>query len=260
MLKRIDVISLFPEMFEAIQYGITGRAIRNGLIDLAITNPRDFTQDKHKTVDDRPYGGGPGMLMKVQPLKEAILSVKSSSVNKDTIKADAIKSKVVYLSPQGQPLTQTIVKELSENEQLILLAGRYEGVDERLLEHYVDYECSIGDYVLSGGELPAMVLIDSLIRLIPGALGHNESAVHDSFYSGLLDHPHYTRPETLEIEGQGECVPQVLLSGNHKKIEQWRLKQSLGRTWQRRPDLLEKRQLSEQEQQLLQAFIQEQTN
>lgn len=249
MLKRIDVISLFPDMFEAIQYGITGRAIRNGLIDLAITNPRDFTQDRHKTVDDRPYGGGPGMLMKVEPLKEAILSIKT----------DTAKSKVVYLSPQGQPLTQTIVKELSDNEQLILLAGRYEGVDERLIEHYVDYECSIGDYVLSGGELPAMVLIDSLIRLIPGALGHNESAVHDSFYSGLLDHPHYTRPETLEIEGQGECVPQVLLSGDHKKIEQWRLKQSLGRTWQRRPDLLEQRQLSEQEQQLLQTFIQEQT-
>jgi tRNA (guanine37-N1)-methyltransferase len=253
MLKRIDVISLFPEMFEAIQSGVTGRAIRNGLLELAITNPRDFTQDKHKTVDDRPYGGGPGMLMKVQPLKEAILSVKNSNKS-------AIKNKVVYLSPQGQPLTQAIVKELSENEQLILLAGRYEGVDERLIEHYVDYECSIGDYVLSGGELPAMVLIDSLIRLIPGALGHNESAVHDSFYSGLLDHPHYTRPETLVIEGEGECVPEVLLSGNHKKIEQWRLKQSLGRTWQRRPDLLEGRQLSEQEQQLLQEFIQEQTH
>ncbi|MCU7939683.1 MAG: tRNA (guanosine(37)-N1)-methyltransferase TrmD [gamma proteobacterium symbiont of Bathyaustriella thionipta] len=252
MLKRIDVISLFPEMFDAIQYGITGRAIRTGLIDLAITNPRDFTQDKHKTVDDRPYGGGPGMLMKVQPLKDAILSIKNS-------KQSAIKNKVVYLSPQGQPLTQTIVKELSENEQLILLAGRYEGVDERLIERYVDYECSIGDYVLSGGELPAMVLIDSLIRLIPGALGHNESAVHDSFYSGLLDHPHYTRPETLVIEGEGECVPEVLLSGNHKNIEQWRLKQSLGRTWQRRPDLLDQRQLNEQEQQLLQEFIQEQT-
>ncbi|MCU7799967.1 MAG: tRNA (guanosine(37)-N1)-methyltransferase TrmD [gamma proteobacterium symbiont of Lucinoma myriamae] len=257
MLKRIDVISLFPEMFEAIQSGVTGRAIRNGLLELAITNPRDFTQDKHKTVDDRPYGGGPGMLMKVQPLKEAILSVKNSTKSSNK---SAIKTKVVYLSPQGQPLTQTIVKELSENEQLILLAGRYEGVDERLIEHYVDYECSIGDYVLSGGELPAMVLIDSLIRLIPGALGHDESAVHDSFYSGLLDHPHYTRPEALELEGQGECVPEVLLSGDHKKIEQWRLKQSLERTWQRRPDLLEGRQLSEQEQQLLQEFIQEQTH
>jgi len=246
MVKRIDVISLFPEMFDAVRQGVTGRAIRNGLIELGITNPRDFTTDKHKTVDDRPYGGGPGMLMKVEPLKEAILSLKKPL------------AKVVYMSPQGQPLTQDIVKQLSGNEQLILLAGRYEGVDERLIERYVDYECSIGDYVLSGGELPAMVLIDALIRLIPGALGHNESALNDSFYSGLLDHPHYTRPETLEVEGEDECVPEVLLSGDHKKIEQWRLKQALGRTWKRRPDLLENRQLSESEQQLLQEFIQEQ--
>lgn len=256
MLKRIDVISLFPEMFDAMRHGVTGRAIDKGLIDLAITNPRDFTQDKHKTVDDRPYGGGPGMLMKVQPLKDAILSLKNNA--EQNSKASAEKNKVVYLSPQGQPLTQKIVKQLSQHEQLILLAGRYEGVDERLIEHHVDYECSIGDYVLSGGELAAMVLIDSIIRLIPGALGHNESAVHDSFYSGLLDHPHYTRPETLVIEGHEASVPEVLLSGNHKKIEQWRLKQSLGRTWQRRPDLLQGRQLSEYEQQLLQMFIQEQ--
>jgi len=248
MLQRIDVISLFPEMFAALQYGITGRAIRNGLIDLEITNPRDFTHDKHRTVDDRPYGGGPGMLMKVEPLKEALHSIKTKE-----------KTKVVYLSPQGQPLTQNIVKELSNNEQLILLAGRYEGVDERLIEHYIDYECSIGDYVLSGGELPAMVLIDSLIRLLPEALGHNESAVEDSFYSGLLDHPHYTRPETLVIDGNNENVPPVLLSGDHKKIAQWRKKQSLGRTWQRRPDLLQQRQLTEQEQKLLQMFIQEQS-
>ncbi len=256
MLKRIDVITLFPEMFDAIKVGITGRAIRNGLIELGLTNPRDFTSDKHKTVDDRPYGGGPGMLMKVEPLKDAILSVKknSSGIQSKEIQSKDKQTKVVYLSPQGQPLTQNIVKELSNNEQLILLAGRYEGVDERLIEHYVDYECSIGDYVLSGGELPAMVLIDSLIRLIPGALGHNESASSDSFYAGLLDHPHYTRPEDFE----GEWVPQVLLSGNHKKIDQWRLKQSLGRTWQRRPDLLADREMSEQEQQLLQAFIQEQ--
>lgn len=246
MLKRIDVISLFPGMFEAIKQGVTGRAIRNGLIDIGVTNPRDFTTDKHKTVDDRPYGGGPGMLMKVQPLKDAILSIKNN------VKDSPVK--VVYLSPQGQPLTQDIVKELSANEQLILLAGRYEGVDERLIEHYVDYECSIGDYVLSGGELPAMVLIDALIRLLPGALGHNESASNDSFYSGLLDHPHYTRPEDFE----GECVPEVLLSGDHKKIEQWRLKQSLGRTWQRRPDLLASRTLNDLERQLLQEFIQEQ--
>ena len=252
MLKRIDVISLFPEMFSAIEQGITGRAIRNGLIEIGVTNPRDFTTDKHKTVDDRPYGGGPGMLMKVQPLKEAILSIKEYNTVANSVTDKS--AKVVYLSPQGQPLTQNIVKELSQNEQLILLAGRYEGVDERLIEHYVDYECSIGDYVLSGGELPAMVLIDALIRLIPGALGHNESAPNDSFYSGLLDHPHYTRPENFE----GDCVPDVLLSGDHKKIEQWRLKQSLGRTWQRRPELLKNRTLSENEQQLLQDFIQEQ--
>ncbi len=245
-IKRIDVITLFPEMFEAIKQGITGRAIRNGLIELGLTNPRDFTTDRHKTVDDRPYGGGPGMLMKVEPLKEAILSVKVNSNYK--------QPKVVYLSPQGQPLTQNIVKALSNNEQLILLAGRYEGVDERLIEHYVDYECSIGDYVLSGGELPAMVLIDSLIRLLPGALGHNESASNDSFYAGLLDHPHYTRPEDFE----GDRVPPVLLSGDHKKIEQWRLKQSLGRTWQRRPDLLANRELNELEQRLLDEFIKEQ--
>jgi len=252
MLQRIDVISLFPEMFAALQYGITGRAIRNGLIDLEITNPRDFSHDKHRTVDDRPYGGGPGMLMKVEPLKEALLSIKNNSSA-----SSKKKNKVIYLSPQGQPLTQNIVKELSDNEHLILLAGRYEGVDERLIEHYIDYECSIGDYVLSGGELPAMVLIDSLIRLLPEALGHNESAIEDSFYSGLLDHPHYTRPETLVIDGKNECVPPVLLSGDHKKIAQWRKQQSLGRTWKRRPDLLQQRQLSEQEQQLLQMFIQE---
>lgn len=273
MVKRIDVISLFPEMFEALKHGITGRAIRNGLIAVDVINPRNFTSDKHKTVDDRPYGGGPGMLMKIQPLKEAICSIREHAVNgngrksadkKEPLaneepsaseKPSAIEkpTKVVYLSPQGQPLTQDIVKLLSSSEQLILLAGRYEGVDERLIEHYVDYECSIGDYVLSGGELPAMVLIDALIRLIPGALGHNESAVKDSFYSGLLDHPHYTRPENFE----GESVPKVLLSGDHKKIEQWRLKQALGRTWQRRPDLLENRQLNEEEQLLLQDFIQQ---
>ena len=220
MLKRIDVISLFPEMFEAIKYGVTGRAIRNGLIEVGVTNPRDFTTDRHKTVDDRPYGGGPGMLMKVQPLKDAILAIKSRSgknLNRQagaSGETDKKTTKVVYLSPQGQPLTQNMVKELSAYDQLIFLAGRYEGVDERLIEHYVDYECSIGDYVLSGGELPAMVLIDTLIRLIPGALGHNESALNDSFYSGLLDHPHFTRPEDFE----GECVPGVLLSGDHKKL------------------------------------------
>jgi len=249
LLKRIDVISLFPEMFDALKHGITGRAIRNKLIELQLVNPRDFTQDKHRTVDDRPYGGGPGMLMKVEPLKKALQSIKKYTLNKSEN-----KTKVIYLSPQGQPLTQDIVKDLSDNEQLILIAGRYEGIDERVIEHYVDYECSIGDYVLSGGELPAMVLIDSLVRLIPGALGHNESAINDSFYSGLLDHPHYTRPEEFE----GENVPDILLSGHHEKIKQWRLKQALGRTWKRRPDILKDRLLDEYEQGLLHDFIKEQ--
>lgn len=258
ILQRIDVITLFPEMFDALQYGITGRAIRDGLIELEMINPRDFTQDKHRTVDDRPYGGGPGMLMKVEPLKEALLSLKE----RVSLKAnDTKKSKVIYLSPQGETLTQNKVKKLGENEHLILLAGRYEGIDERLIEHYVDYECSIGDYVVSGGELPAMVLIDSLIRLIPEALGHHESAIQDSFYSGLLDHPHYTRPETLLVDGKEVRVPAVLLSGDHKKIAQWRSKQSLERTLQRRPDLLrqllEKGQLTEPEQQLLQNLSKE---
>lgn len=236
-------------MFDALRVGITGRALSNDLLELGITNPRDFTRDKHQSVDDRPYGGGPGMLMKVQPLKDAITAVQSDA---DRV-SNTTRGKVIYLSPQGDTLTQSLVNELSEHDHLIMLAGRYEGIDERIIEHYVDYECSIGDYVLSGGELPAMVLIDALIRLIPGALGHSESALNDSFYSGLLDHPHYTRPETFE----GKKVPAVLLSGNHAEIAQWRLKQALGRTWKRRPDLLEHLQLNEQQQQLLQAFIQE---
>lgn len=249
MLKRIDVISLFPQMFDALRVGITGRALSNDLLELGITNPRDFTRDKHQSVDDRPYGGGPGMLMKVQPLKDAITAVQSDA---DRV-SNTTSGKVIYLSPQGDTLTQSLVNELSEHDHLIMIAGRYEGIDERIIEHYVDYECSIGDYVLSGGELPAMVLIDALIRLIPGALGHSESALNDSFYSGLLDHPHYTRPETFE----GKKVPAVLLSGHHAEIAQWRLKQALGRTWKRRPDLLEHLPLNEQQQQLLQAFIQE---
>jgi tRNA (guanine37-N1)-methyltransferase len=241
-------------MFDALHTGITGRALRSGLLQLGITNPRDFTHDKHRTVDDRPYGGGPGMLMKVQPLRDAIVAVQSTALRATASKNNkSTRGKVIYLSPQGITLTQTLVNELSEHEHLILIAGRYEGIDERVIEYYVDYECSIGDYVLSGGELPAMVLIDALIRLIPGALGHSESALNDSFYTGLLDHAHYTRPVTFE----GKSVPAVLLSGDHKKIEQWRLKQALGRTWKRRPDLLENLELNEQQQQLLQAFIQE---
>lgn len=223
---RIGVISLFPEMFDAItQYGVTGRAIRNEIIEFHSWNPRDFTHDKHRTVDDRPYGGGPGMLMMVQPLRDAILAAKAQ------LGEDA---KVIYLSPQGRKLSQSGVRELSQSNKLILIAGRYEGIDERIIQSLVDEEWSVGDYVLSGGELPAMTLIDAVARFVPGVLGHEQSAEQDSFSDGLLDCPHYTRPEVLD----GESVPKVLLSGNHEHIRRWRLEQSLERTWTRRPELL----------------------
>jgi tRNA (guanine37-N1)-methyltransferase len=223
---RIGVISLFPEMFEAItQYGVTGRAIRNGLIEFLSWNPRDFTHDKHRTVDDRPYGGGPGMLMMVQPLRDAIIEAKAQLGN---------DAKVIYLSPQGRKLSQSGVRELSQSSKLIFIAGRYEGIDERIIQSLVDEEWSVGDYVLSGGELPAMTLIDAVARFVPGVLGHEQSAEQDSFSDGLLDCPHYTRPEVLD----GESVPKVLLSGNHEHIRLWRLQQSLERTWTRRPELL----------------------
>lgn len=245
MLKHIDVISLFPDMYQALSFGIPGRAQKSGLVSLSYWNPRDYTEDKHRTVDDRPYGGGPGMLMKVKPLREAIKAARQSS---------ELPAKVIYLSPQGKVLQQADLNNLLQNERLILLAGRYEGIDERVIDADIDEEWSIGDYVLSGGELPSMVLIDGLVRLIPGALGHDESASQDSFYQGLLDHPHYTRPEAID----GRSVPEVLLSGDHKAIEQWRMKQALGRTWLRRPELLEKIELTELQQKLLQEFIDEQ--
>lgn len=238
---RFDVISLFPAMFEASRQGITGRAIERGQVELHLWNPRDYTHDVHRTVDDRPYGGGPGMVMKVEPLKAAILDAKTA----------APQSKVIYLSPQGRPFTQAAAAQMSEQPGVILLAGRYEGIDERLIEAYVDEEWSIGDYVLSGGELPAMVLMDAVIRLLPGVLGHEDSAVEDSHVDGLLDCPHYTRPEEIE----GRAVPEVLLSGNHKAIREWRLMQALGRTWLRRPDLLQGRPLTDEEQGLLDRFI-----
>jgi tRNA (guanine37-N1)-methyltransferase len=242
---RIDVVTLFPPMFEAISaYGVTGRAVERGIVELGLWNPRDYTHDRHRTVDDRPYGGGPGMLMKVQPLRDAIHDAKAAQQG---------ASHVVYLSPQGRPLDQAGVRELAGHEHLVLIAGRYEGVDERLIETEVDEEWSIGDYVLSGGELAAMVVIDAIARLLPGALGHEESAQQDSFSEGMLDHPHYTRPEIFE----GMPVPEVLLSGDHAAIARWREKQALGRTWLRRPELLARAQLSEREQQLLQQFIQE---
>lgn len=207
-------------------------------------NPRDFTHDKHRTVDDRPYGGGPGMLMMVQPLRDAIHTAKKGSPG---------KTKVIYLSPQGRKLDQKGVEELATNENLLLICGRYEGVDERIIQSEVDEEWSIGDFVMTGGEIPAMTLIDSVSRFIPGVLGDFASAEEDSFANGLLDCPHYTRPEVLDDKE----VPSVLMSGNHKDIRQWRLKQSLGRTWLRRPELLENLALTDEQEQLLAEFISE---
>ena len=242
---KIGVVSLFPEMFKAVtDYGITSRAVKQGLLELNCWNPRDYTKDKHQTVDDRPYGGGPGMLMKVQPLREAI------SAAKQLMGDDAI---VAYLSPQGRTLDQAAVRELAGRDKLILVAGRYEGIDERVIEVDIDEEWSIGDCVLSGGELGAMVMIDAITRWLPGALGHEDSAAQDSFISGLLDCPHYTRPENL----LDQDVPAVLMSGHHEEIRRWRLKQSLGRTWLRRPDLLEKIELDSEQQVLLAEFKRE---
>ena len=248
-----DVITLFPEMFDAItRYGITRRAAEQGNFTLHTWNPRDFTHDNHRAADDRPYGGGPGMVMLAEPLQLAIVAARQNQAQ-----AGVKKSCVIHLSPQGRPLNYVVVKELlARDEGLILLAGRYEGIDERLLQKHVDEEISIGDYVLSGGELAAMVVIDSLVRQLPGVLGDAESAQQDSFVHGLLDCPHYTRPEVF----QGEGVPQVLLSGHHAEIEKWRLKQALGRTWQRRPDLLAHRQLTKQEARLLAEYQQEQAS
>lgn len=241
----IGVISLFPEMFRAItEYGVTGRAVKNGLLNIQCWSPRDFTHDRHKTVDDRPYGGGPGMLMMVQPLRDAIHAAKAAAGD---------GAKVIYLSPQGRKLDQQGVCELATQQKLILVCGRYEGIDERVINAEIDEEWSIGDYVLSGGELPAMTMIDSVARFVPGVLGKKASADEDSFSDGLLDCPHYTRPEVLE----GEEVPPVLLSGNHAEIKRWRLKQSLGRTWLRRPELLENLALTEEQVKLLNQFRKE---
>jgi tRNA (guanine37-N1)-methyltransferase len=238
---RFDIVSLFPAMFAALREGITGRAIERGLVELAVWNPRDYTRDVHRTVDDRPYGGGPGMVMMVEPLRAAIREARAAAPD----------SRVAYLSPQGRRFDQAAARQLSERPGLILVAGRYEGVDERLIEIEIDEEWSVGDYVLSGGELPAMVLMDAVIRLLPGALGHQDSAEQDSYMDGLLDCPHYTRPELLD----GREVPAVLRSGNHAAIRRWRLQQALGRTWLRRPDLLAQRQLTAEEQALLDEFI-----
>lgn len=246
--KRIAVVSIFPEMFSAISdFGITGRAVKDGLIAIRCWNPREFTEDRHRTVDDRPYGGGPGMVMLVDPLRQALEAAREWAGEAGG------ETRVIYLSPQGRKLEQAGVEELAGAENLVLLAGRYEGIDERVISNWVDEEWSIGDYVLSGGELAAMVLVDAVTRLIPGALGHAQSAQEDSFAEGLLDCPHYTRPEVYE----GIRVPEVLLSGNHELIRRWRLKQSLGRTAERRPDLLEKVELDAEQSKMLAEILAE---
>jgi len=244
---RFTAITLFPEMFEATkQYGVVGRAVKDNKITLDCINPRDFTKDKHRSVDDRPYGGGPGMLMTIEPLIASIESITTENGRDLNVE----RSKVIYLSPQGKRLSQELVKELSQQQHLILIAGRYEGVDQRFIDESVDLEISLGDFVLSGGEIASLAIIDTVARQITGVLGHSESVVEDSFEDGLLDHPHYTRPEVYK----DKKVPAILLSGNHKEIERWRLKQRLGITWQKRPDLLEKKQLTNNELALLEEF------
>ena len=263
---RFDLITLFPEMFvPTLSSGVVGRAVESGIIKVNLWNPRDFTRDRHKTVDDRPYGGGPGMLMKVQPLQDAILAAKKqdlTSSHSDIFENDfesindsaqKLSTRTIYLSPQGNKLDYKKVLSLLQYDVLILVSGRYEGVDERLINAEIDEEISIGDFVLSGGELASMVLLDAVSRLVPGVLGHKDSAVEDSFVNGLLDHPHYTRPDTF----QDQPVPEILLSGDHEKIRKWRLKQSLGKTWLRRPDLLKNIELNTEQQLLLQEFIKE---
>ena len=243
LVIRFHAVTIFPEMFAAVtSSGITSRALQAGLWSLRLWNPRDFTKDNHRTVDDRPYGGGPGMVMLAEPLEKALDAAKAAG-----------GGKVIYLSPQGRKLSHAGVVELSRLSETIFLCGRYEGIDERLIARRVDEELSLGDYVLSGGELAAMAVIDAVVRQIPGALGDEQSAAQESFTDGLLDCPQYTRPESYG----GEKVPAVLLSGHAANIRRWRLKQALGRTWLRRPDLLEARELSRDEQHLLAEFQQE---
>jgi tRNA (guanine37-N1)-methyltransferase len=242
---KIAVVTLFPEMLDAVsRVGITGRAVERELLEIQAWNPRDYATDRHRTVDDRPYGGGPGMVMKVEPLRTAIRAARAKAPE---------GAPVIHLSPQGRVLDQAGLRELAALPGMVLVASRYEGVDERLIAAEIDQEWSIGDYVLSGGELAAMVLIDGVTRLLPGALGHEDSADQDSFSNGLLDYPHYTRPEEVD----GHMVPAVLCSGDHQAIHRWRQKQALGRTWLRRPDLLKDLPLDETQQQLLDEFIRE---
>ena len=253
---RIDVVTLFPDMIEhAARFGVTGRALQRGLWRLGVWNPRDFVSDRHRTVDDRPYGGGPGMVMLAEPLAAALEAARAAQRTDGEGKA----TRTLYLSPAGAPLTHRRVAELAaegDRTSLVLLAGRYEGVDQRLVEREVDEEVAIGDFVVSGGELPALMLIDAVLRLRPGVLNDADSAAQDSFAAGLLDCPHYTRPESYA----GAQVPEVLLSGHHEAIRAWRLGQALGRTWERRPDLLQDRELSPEEQDLLAAYRLERAN
>ena len=246
-MMRFDVITLFPEQVEQVtRFGVVGRAAERGLLELRCWNPREYTSDRHRTVDDRPYGGGPGMLMKVEPLEKAIADVRQANP----------RGRLIYLSPQGKLVNQKLLQTEVEQQSVTFLCGRYEGIDERLIHNEVDEEWSIGDYVISGGELAAMVCIDAMARLIPGVLGHEDSAQQDSFSEGLLDCPHYTRPENY----RGERVPSVLLNGNHRDINDWREKQSLGRTWLRRPELLASIELDDRQRKLLDEFIGELTN
>ena len=243
---RVGVVTLFPDMVEQVAtYGVVGRAVKTGLLTLTTWNPRHYTTGSHRAVDDRPYGGGPGMVMLVEPMRQCIQAAR---------RCVGVKSKTIYLSPQGRRLDQSALINMSEVPALILVAGRYEGVDERLIELEIDEEWSIGDYVLSGGELAAMVVVDAIARLQPGALGDPDSACRDSFMAGLLDYPHYTRPDEI----YGLKVPEVLLNGNHAEIQRWRHKQALGRTGLRRPDLLERRTLNAAERELLDEYMREQ--
>jgi tRNA (guanine37-N1)-methyltransferase len=244
-MLHLGVISLIPEIFASLEYGVTGRAIEKGLAKIDYWNPREWASGPYRQVDDKPYGGGPGMLMMYEPLNGAIMHAKSQMPD---------NCRVIYLSPEGKAIQQTDLNQLVEKEQsLLFLAGRYEGIDERIINRHVDEEWSIGDFVLSGGELAAMVYIDALLRLLPGSLGHHASAKQDSFMDGLLDCPHYTRPAVID----NSQVPEVLLGGNHNDIETWRRKEALGRTWLKRRDLLEKMELNDKDQQLLDAFKQE---
>ncbi len=244
---QIDVITLFPEMIKGnFSEGVTARAIDNHILDINTVNPRQFAKDIHQSVDDRPYGGGPGMVMNCEVIEKSLAHIYQQGG----------RGYRVYLTPQGKTLNHDLVRQLSQKEHLVLICGRYEGIDERVIEEQIDLECSLGDFVLSGGELAAAVIIDSVARLLPGTLGHHESAASDSFATGLLDHPHYTRPESVN----GKTVPEVLLSGNHERIARYRQQQALGNSWLKRPDLFAKKALSEAELCLLNDFLKQYRN